>query len=762
MSESTTCAAKNQTSKQGSIVEAHHESGQCYFRPDTEEFVFIAGNAAGEFEAHWQDMGAQVDAFHQARERYSKCLEQYGLAAADGALSTPAQDPHIKAVTEAERELEEKRAALHKRLGTFSQKGMSYDEVVELIPVAGSGTRHKRGHKPAPYAYVKKGFFSQKKQARKLHTVAVKARDKKGGGESIYGKDKHGNTQIDTKKLTQQLTDLQWPVIKLELKDVLKWVDADFDPESLKKDCVLFEWAQKWNESLVGTKKVGGVDISAAAQLMRFVSNVGASAEFDPAKGKTTIKGEATASLALASATVEFATYVPDRLGWSLAYTNPQGNAFDMGVLRLELTAELSGFIGASVQIEGQLQVVTKGGDQQLLAGQPGGRLPRFQERRTKGAVFYKQLAAEEEGLSLSGQGFAGARAEGSLNGRLQWLKPTPPADINPRAAGLLKSTGQFTDFCNITSNIGGLAGVGLGGKFYCTFINGKFCFHIAASLCWGAGAKGGLIGEVQLSTIVEFGAWLIYQLYRLDYAFFDLVEPDAFITYSQCCVMAMLDEGESLYKAYEELSQDIVDSAKDFLREIDSLIDESRKNLEASKRRNELALNTIARQQDLLLYTPESKGMLLYLLTRHGTWDHLDLDNRGSGLVSDIYKHRKEAVICLLRSIQTKAEWRKVFCRINRDGLNMASDGDEFGTISQQEDHLVRFLQEGRSRDQDMYKAKAELAAIYDRIRTDAAWGYALAMNDSIFYQLNSFPNPHYPQRCKFGPCNMDFCALI
>jgi hypothetical protein len=176
---------------------------------------------------------------------------------------------------------------------------------------------------------------------------------------------------------------------------------------------------------------------------------------------------------------------------------------------------------------------------------------------------------------------------------------------------------------------------------------------------------------------------------------------------------------------------------------------------------RNELANNTIARQQDLLLYTPESKGMLLYLLTRHGTWDHLDLANRGSGLISDIYKDRKEAVVCVLRSIQTKAEWRKVFCRVNRDGLNTASDGDEYGVVNKQEDHLVRFLQEGRNRDEDMYKAKAELVSIYDRIRAGAAWGYALAMNDSIFYQLNSFPNPHYPQRCKFGPCDTDFGAL-
>ncbi|NWL18013.1 ATPase, partial [Pseudomonas umsongensis] len=87
-----------------------------------------------------------------------------------------------------------------------------------------------------------------------------------------------------------------------------------------------------------------------------------------------------------------------------------------MGMLRLYLSPELCGFVGASVTLEEQLQMVTQG-DQQLLAGQPGGRLPRFRERRTRGAVFYQQMAAEDEGLQLTGEAFAGARVEGSLKG---------------------------------------------------------------------------------------------------------------------------------------------------------------------------------------------------------------------------------------------------------------------------------------------------------------------------------------------------------
>jgi hypothetical protein len=396
-------------------------------------------------------------------------------------------------------------------------------------------------------------------------------------------------------------------------------------------------------------------------------------------------------------------------------------------------------------------------GDQQLLAGQPGGRLPRFRERRTRGAVFYQQMAAEDEGLQLTGEAFAGARVEGSLKGGLQWLKPTPPADVNPSLAGLLKSSGEFTEFCSISGSIAGLAGAGAGGKFHCTFINGKFCFHVAASLCWGLGAKGGLVCEVGTNTIAEFGSWLVYQLYRLNYSFFDLIDRDAFNAYSQYCVMQMNEIKDDIYKNMMALERNVVAVKDRFKLLVTKVGDESKKNLGASQQRNQLAGNINDNAEKLLTYTPEAKGILLYLLTRHGTWDHLDPHNYGKGLVPDIYKNRKEAVTWIFRSIQTRAEWRKVFCRMTPDGSNLAETEDEVLIVEQQEQKLVDFLREGFNRDQDLNKAKRELSVIYDRIRPDTVWGYALAMNDTPYYQCNSLDNHRYPHGCTFCPCEVE-----
>jgi hypothetical protein len=594
MTEANTHVAENRTSKQAPIVVAPHQSPQCYFRPETEELVFITATEAGEFEQHWQEMARRINEFHLAKERYSRALENYAKRASTSALPPLEAEAHAKEITAAENRLEAEQEALHKKLGSFSQEKMSYDDVVELLPVAGTA-KGKRGTRPVRYAYVKKGYFSKGQEGRKLHTVSLKGNQKKGAENSIYGKDKHGIRRIDTHKLKQQLTTLEWPKLKLELSDVIKWTGLDFDPEALNQDVTLFDWAESWNGSLEGKTELGeNVDVSGAAQFMRFVSNVGASAEFDPNKGNVAAKGETKASLTVASGMVNLSAFVPDRMGWSLSYTNAKGNLFDMGMLRLRLTPQLCGFVGASVTLEGQLQVVTKG-DQQLLAGQPNGRLPRFKERRTKGAVFHKQMAAGDEGLQLTGEAFAGARVEGSLKGGLQWLKPTPPADAN---SGLLKSSGEFVDFCSISGSIAGLAGAGAGGKFHCTFINGKFCFHVAASLCWGLGAKGGLICEVGTSTIVEFGAWLVYQLYRLNYSYFDLIDRDAFRTYSRYCVMQMDDMQSDIYAGFMTLGESIKSVEYEFKDRINSIVDESKTNIDASKRRNQLAASIIPMPQ--------------------------------------------------------------------------------------------------------------------------------------------------------------------
>nr|WP_314580326.1 hypothetical protein [uncultured Pseudomonas sp.] len=753
MNTVSSSVADNTSSKEEQVVAYQRGAAQCYYRPDTEELVFVVDSEAGPFESHWQEMATDMNAFHLAKADYSAALERYGQAVIEPLVLATKLDEHARAVDQAEVELERQREGIKKKLGVIAGKTASYDEVIELIPVVQGEKTRGRGKAPR-YAYIKKGYFSKSQEGRKLHSVSLKGSEKDGGAGSIYSKDKNGNVRIDLKTLGKQLTKLRTPAFKVDLKSALKLIGSDFDVETLKSDGVLGEWAASWNNSLAAKEEVGAnIDVSSGAQFMRYVSNVGANAQLDPNKKQGAFKGEAKASLALASGFANTTFYAPDRMGWPLSVQMAQGKAFDLGMLRVCVEAELGGFLGGSAQLEAQLQVVVDG-NQQSVAGQPNGQLPRFRERRTTGHLFHQAMDAQDEGLQLSGEAFAGARVEGSLKGSIQWLKPAPaPDEANTLFPGLLKTGGQFTSFCTFGSSIAGLMGAGAGGKLRCTFINGKFCFRVAASLCWGAGAKGAFLAEVEAGAFAEFGAWLIYQLYSLDYSFFDVIDSDAFMAYSRFCVMKIAGQNNAVYRAGEifDTVYALADAFKEFLQ---LYLNEVEIGISVSRERNALAGNIIRYKRDLLGHTPEAKGILLYLLTRHGRFDHFDLENRT--LLGDVYAERKEAIICVLKSIQTIKEWSKVMCRVSRDGSNTAVGGNAATAADEQEAHLIRFMQEGHNRDEDLLNVKWDIQVIKARLKSEPALGYALALNDTVFYSLSG---QSYSQRqyCEFGPCQDD-----
>jgi len=416
-----------------------------------------------------------------------------------------------------------------------------------------------------------------------------------------------------------------------------------------------------------------------------------------------------------------------------------------MGMLRLYLETELIGFVGASAQIESQLQVTTIGAKQILMGKRdPENTLPRFNERRISGKTFHKKMKEGDEGVTSSAELFGGAKVEAGLKGGVQWLKPVAATAYQGKMGEGAKAAAEYVDFCNIGSSITGMAGLGGGATFYCTFLNGKFCFKIAASLCCGLGAKGAFLCEVGYEKLADFGAWLAYQLYGLDYHFFELIVEDAFKAYSKICVMLISDMKDKVVQLLDKIDT-MVDTIRTTFKEFQ---EDMTDGVNASSKRNQLAkeLNTIPER--LLSFTPEAKGNLLYLLTRHGFWDHVDINNRGDGFIPDIYHDRKKAIINILSTIQTRREWTKVMTHCSKDGTDLALSHpmSEDALVSWQESELRTFLQEGLNRDD-------ELDIIKSRIRDQVAWGYALAMNNTYDYKLAQGTNPLYPRMGEFGP---------
>lgn len=216
-----------------------------------------------------------------------------------------------------------------------------------------------------------------------------------------------------------------------------------------------------------------------------------------------------------------------------------------------------------------------------------------------------------------------------------------------------------------------------------------------------------------------------------------------AFEAFTLVSVLLLSDMEDSIAKGLKS-SQETLNTIK---VKYNSLVESIESVFDDSERINQLAANIINSPDLLLMRTPEAKGILLYLLTRHGTADHLDFDNRGDYFI-DIYQERKQAIIVVLQSIQTQREWFQIFSRFNASGSDMAEGNSALKyMVAQNSMNAVRrFLQEGLDK-------VNEMDLIYKRLRTTPAWGYALTMNNTTAYRLTTADNPFYPRMGTFSP---------
>ncbi|MDZ4032548.1 ATPase [Kluyvera ascorbata] len=721
--------------KDNNAVDVMHESVDIYFCTGTQELILLTPQAASALDRHAGQLMTVVNDYHTATLAYSAAVQDYGTHASDISESAGLAVKEA-AVTDAENTLQQKREAMQTLLGDFAAEGAGYEEVTELIPVhraKRNGTRSGPGKR---YSYAKKGYID-KLGTGVRHRVKLKAADKASAKESIFTRNKQGDIKgINTTALKKQLTELNTSA------EGIKLFSAD---DLISIDTTLCSWADSWNASLSVEKEMGEhVDISAGAQFLRFSSNLGASGTWEPWKGEVAVKAEFKSALTLASGAAMANYYIPDRIGWMLKW-QAQGRPkpVDMGLLRVRLGISLIGFAGASAQLEGQLQVTTVGANQMVI-GNRQGQLPRFHERRVTGAQFHNAREKNEDGVKVSGEIFGGAKAELKLTGAIQWLQPPIMTAHQGKTGDDAKAAAKYVDFCSISESLVGMAGAGIGGVFQCDFINGRFCFSIAASLCVGVGAKGSFEAAVDYDKLSDFAGWLVYQLYGLDYGFFEVVTPEAFKSFTQVSVLMFSDIKSELEKSMAECKETVGSIRTKF----NNLLGDVEGSRLASTKRNNLALKIVSNTKELLLCTPESKGILLYLLTRHGVWDHFDINNRGDGIIPDIYHDRKQAVLVVLHSIQTQREWFQIFSHYNATGDDLAGGNSalKYMVAQNKMNELKRFLQEGLSKDDEMDK-------IYRNLNAAPAWGYALTMNNTLPYRLFRVDNPFYPRQGKFSP---------
>ena len=404
-------------SKQGTLVAEHslnkvqknikvvlHKSCQCYFRIETLELIFIDEADTAEFEKAMNKISALIDKQHKAKADYSQAIENYGKHLKDIANKDKLPQYEDK-ITSTESALDKATKELQAELGEFNEQ-TGYKPVIELIPLQ----RLNKGIYGRCYSYVKQSDYDAYKS--KFIIISVDA----FSGEAILTKDDKGNiTGINIIALKTKLSSAQ-KVIKQMMGNTMT-VSADISYEA-----TLTDWAEAWNNQYKGYRKEGTyIDVSAGAQFLRLTANASTLNTWNPDSGDVHIKGEAKVDLAVFCGKVNSTIYVPDRVGWELKFIVNDTKEANIGILRAKIDGELTGYVGASAQVEGNLQFVTFGNKQLLMGNRTPGS--RFATRKKEG-VTIKVSKENPKGLELKGEAFGGAKVGGSLGGALQWLKP--------------------------------------------------------------------------------------------------------------------------------------------------------------------------------------------------------------------------------------------------------------------------------------------------------------------------------------------------
>ncbi|MBB1199829.1 hypothetical protein EGM70_05875 [Enterobacteriaceae bacterium 89] len=763
MSEQSTPVATNILSKKDkNTVDVYHTSCQCYFRIETLEIIFLSEADARLFDDKMNTLSMLMEKLHQAKQDYSDAVEAYGKKMSDIANRNELVK-YENAITDAETVLKAATESLQQEIGEFDeQKG--YQPVVELIPFEPL----KKGIYGRFYSYIKLSDYDSFNQSGKLNVISLKM----FGTEDVYKKDSEDNiTGIDGKVLVDKIKKAQKSI--KEMMDKRKMAGASIDYET-----TLTDWAQAWNDEYKGYQKEGKlIDISAGAQFLRFSSNAAYKASWDPEKKQVAIKGEAKAELTLFNGKVDSSIYMPDRIGWRLKFIkNDKNEEANLGILRTRIDTGLTGYAGASAQIEGNLQFVTSDDQQKIM----GLRAPSSRHQERKKGVLVKTEGSPPEVAKVKAELFAGIKGGCKAGGALQWLKPFD--SLVEALPGMVKALGadtktlervlvaqksekekanlgKFTDFASL-SFVGELQlGAGYSGDYQFIFENGKFKFHASGGLCLGPGAKGDVQGEITPQMFKEFAIWAVYQLYGMDFKHFKIIAKDAFMALTYILVMG----GEKVYSDYfSDMIADLEIVKIDFFDFIKKQSQELSKAIRESDDRNDFAYMIDNDPSSVYYFTPEGKGASLYLLTSGGAYDRVDYQNQGDGFLPDTNHYRKKAILIILSSIQTQREWRKVLSRMTPDGTVELSDNSseyaEMKIVKENEKVIRRTLQIGFSRDEELNALIDKLALrdfeeTYNRLRKNPAFGYSFSPNCSKQYFLHCDDSPFYSSLCYFVP---------
>lgn len=712
--------AKGQTNRtSGSVVSAELEpQPQVFFRPETEELLIVPADKVTSFEQECRELDQISYALLESKKRYSNATDAHldAQRASAGPKRGGPQDPQLLRKAEAELQKAEKElVAAHETIDKEFQALGKLDgtggKLYELVPIrqrsstvssgdssgTGSSKSKKKGQTHTwgkKWTYVRSAKIKNHFRSYNLNEVE---QEKYQGQpkQSAIGEGK----KLDKDKLRKQLSDL---------KASAKWREEVKTSGTLLDDVntSIQDSLEEWSEGI--TAGNGYAELAVEAQLLRYFAGAGAQASWNPKEGNIAVRGDARAEFVIAEGRFTAAAYWPGRAGHMIQMTGPKTKkVYDAGLIRAGLKLELYGMAGASACAQLALEVDYSGTGKAGMRGKPAKK-----PISSKGMNLSDEIRDGAE-LSAAGDLFAGARAEGSIKGSLEWNSP---------------ESESFQALCNIGPGGQVQAGAGISGQFKIDYVGGKFRVLASASVCLGFGAGGKLEFDVDAKRSFEFSKYMAYMLYSVGYEFAEIIAQEAFDAWVAFSLWA-IQTGKDISDAIEAFG----DNVQDLFFELVALVEKEADNVA-------LMEQVLAEPKALEYAPPEAKGAILYRLTRHGKltkatssnydWDSLDTLGR-----------RKRAVLTVCKKARSRAEFRNILQHMTANG---AKDPEGWEDNYDEVQDFLNYGIDTRDMDQKLRDFESILAVIYRRLYDDPVLGYAFVDNDSSSYVARASVGGH------------------
>lgn len=642
--------------RRGSCVEVEVENGGAlFYRPETHELLVVPGSDQAAFEGECRLLDKLAFDLSSAKEAFQIAQDAWIAAeqAACGPRRTCPANPNDlfdaqARVDQAQAEVEQAQRALNEEFEPLGQLTDADTRLYEIIPVLlrgsprdGAGTAAQRnGHTWArKWTYVRSEKVRNHFRGYQLNAEeqSIYQPLPEAGGD---GPDA-ARRNIDWNKVREDINSLETSVKWRKELEPVQGVMLEDANAAIRR--TLQGWAQGVNSGNEGTR------IEPQFQLLRYFAGAGIQTNWDPKKGNVALRADARGEFSIAEGKFSAAAYLPNQAGWMLAMTGPRsGNVHEIGQLRFGLAFELSGLAGASAcgQLGVQVDYTSAMAGQAAMRGKPADRRRNVRQRVVNVTEDLRDGAEVVGGIDL----FAGVRADGSVKGAIEWNSPEDQ---------------EFKKLADIGPGIGLQAGAGLSGTFVITYEGGKFRFLVAASLCWGAGAAGKLSFEVDAEHTFEMAKYLAHMLYNVGYEYVEIIAGDAFDAWKNLSLWAV-QTGQTLVVAASEFGDEIMDAYMDVSAK-----------LEREAERIQLMERVLAEPAELEFSPPESKGMILWQLTRHGRLTKA-LPANYDWTSRETLGRRKRSIITLFRKVRSRAEFRNVLQHMTRDGSSDARGWEE------------------------------------------------------------------------------------